>query len=808
MPEKSINAYFRIGLKLLASIGCTELLIMTGFRLMHIETWMSPLLIDLTDALLLCVVASFLIFYWVVNPMKILEEREKAKEALASLARFPEENPSPVMRFSFDGAILYANSASLPLRKLWDSELGQKAPADIANSVMDVCGSGASKEVEVECGDTIFSLIMACSKNTQDINVYGRDITERKLMEDSLRSLTLRYKAILAAVPDIIMEVDNNKVYTWANKAGYEFFGDDIIGKEAALYFEGEQQIYKMVQPLFNGSDEVIYVESWQRRKDGGKRLLAWWCRVLKDSEGNVTGVLSTAKDITERKQAEEQIRNEKAFSEAMLDSLPGIFYLFDHTGRILRWNRTFETVSGYSAEEIAAMSPLDFFTGDDRTLIKESIGKVFETGATNVEGTFISKDGRRTPHYFFGVLFVLDGEPCCIGMGIDITQLKHLEAQLRHAQKMEAVGTLAGGIAHDFNNILNVIMGYGSMVYDSLEAGSRSREQMNEVLIAADRATDLTKRLLIFSRKQAVEVRPININELILGLQKMLVRIIQESIDFNLDLAASPLIVLADAGQIEQVLINLASNARDAMQEGGRLTIGTKLEEIDDEYVAAYGYGMPGKYALITVADTGHGMDAETQKKIFEPFFTTKGIGEGTGLGLAISYGIIKQHGGYINVHSEPGQGTVFKIYMPLSEEAVSPDKKTEADIPVEGGNETILLTEDDASIRTFLRLLMESFGYNVITAEDGEDAITKFMENREQISLVLIDMIMPKKNGKEVSEAIRKVNSGTKILFMSGYTMDIINTNELTEAGFDFIQKPFHPRNLLIKMREVLDR
>ncbi len=686
MPEKSINAYFRIGLKLLASIGCTELLIMTIFRFIRIETWMPPLLIDLTDTLILCVMASFLILYWVVNPMKILEEREKAKEAITSLARFPEENPSPVMRFSFDGAILYANSASLPLRKLWNSELGQKVPAEIANSVMDVCGLGVSKEVEVECGDTIFSLIMACSKSTQDINVYGRDITERK--------------------------------------------------------------------------------------------------------------------------QAEEQISKEKSFSEAMLDSLPGIFYLFDHTGRFLRWNRAFETVSGYSAEEIAAMSPLDFFTGDDRTLIKKSIGKVFETGATNVEGTFISKDGRRTPQYFSGILFVLDGEPCCIGMGIDITQLKHLEAQLRHAQKMEAVGTLAGGIAHDFNNILNVIMGYGSMVFDGLEVGSRSRDQMNEVLIAADRATDLTKRLLVFSRKQAVEVKPININELILGLQKMLVRIIQESIDFKLDLTGSSLIVLADAGQIEQVLINLASNARDAMQEGGRLTIGTKLEEIDDEYVAAYGYGMPGKYALITVADTGQGMDAETQKKIFEPFFTTKGIGEGTGLGLAISYGIIKQHGGYINVHSEPGQGTVFKIYMPLSEEAVSPDKKTEADIPVEGGNETILLTEDDASIRTFLRILVESFGYNVITAVDGEDAITKFMENREQISLVLIDMIMPKKNGKEVSEAIRKVNSGIKILFMSGYPMDIINTNELTESGYDFIQKPFHPRNLLIKLREVLDR
>jgi CheY-like chemotaxis protein len=369
-------------------------------------------------------------------------------------------------------------------------------------------------------------------------------------------------------------------------------------------------------------------------------------------------------------------------------------------------------------------------------------------------------------------------------------------------------VGTLAGGIAHDFNNILNVIVGYGSLVMDKLEAGSPAKEHINQLLIAADRAAILTKRLLVFSRKQPVELKFIDINELILDLQKMLVRIIRESIDFNLDLAEMPLIVLADAGQIEQVLINLAVNAKDAMQGGGRLTISTGLEEMDDEYVALYGYGKPGRYALIKVSDTGHGMDAETQQKIFEPFFTTKSMGEGTGLGLAITYGIIKQHGGFINVYSEPGQGSVFKIYLPLSEEAASPVRKMEADSPVMGGNETVLVAEDDASVRELTKIILESFGYTVISAEDGEDVITKFMANRECIRLVLIDIIMPKKNGKEAGEAIRKVNPGIKILFESGYTMDIIKTNELAEAGFDFIQKPFLPRNLLIKVREILDR
>ena len=384
----------------------------------------------------------------------------------------------------------------------------------------------------------------------------------------------------------------------------------------------------------------------------------------------------------------------------------------------------------------------------------------------------------------------------------------KKLEAQLRHAQKMEAVGTLAGGIAHDFNNILNVIIGYGTMVMDRIGDDQLSKEQMNEVLTAADKAVILTKRLLVFSRKQIVEVKPVNVNETILSIQKMLVRIIRESIDFKLDLTDRTLVVMADAGQIEQVLMNLTTNAMDAMPEGGCLTIGTGLQELDDEYVAAHGYGKPGMYALITVADTGYGMDAETQKKIFEPFFTTKGIGEGTGLGLAVSYGIIKQHGGYINVYSESGQGTVFRIYLQLIEESAFSVKEIEPTVPVKGGTETILVAEDDASLRKLTRIVLESYGYNVITAEDGEDAITKYTENRGRIDLVILDMIMPKKSGKEACEEIKKLSPGTKILFLSGYTMDIIKTRELTEAGFDFILKPVVPRDLVRKVREILDK
>ncbi|MDD2336704.1 MAG: ATP-binding protein [Geobacteraceae bacterium] len=515
-------------------------------------------------------------------------------------------------------------------------------------------------------------------------------------------------------------------------------------------------------------------------------------------------------RDVSERKRAAEILKEEKSFIENALNSMKDIFFVFDLEGRLIRWNETINAVTGYSDREIALMKPLELLRSNDAWKIAKVIQTAAKEGSATADVLLVTKDGRQISYEFRASRLVDNtGELIgIIGVGSDLTERKKLESQLRHSQKMEAVGTLAGGIAHDFNNILNVILGYGSMVMDTLETGCPSKEHMREVLIAADRAADLTKRLLVFCRKQDVEVTSVNINGLILGLQGMLSRIIVESIEFNLCLADRPLIVLADEGQIEQVLINLSTNAKDAMPDGGRLTISTRLEELDEAYVAAYGYGKPGRYALITVADTGQGMDEGTQQKIFEPFFTTKGIGEGTGLGLAICYGIIKQHSGFIKVYSEPGKGTLLKIYLPLCEESACPDKSTVVAVPVIGGNETVLVAEDNASLRTLTRIVLESFGYRVISAEDGEDAITKFTENSENIGLALLDMIMPKRNGKEVSEAILKVNPRVKVLFSSGYTMDIIKSKESTATDFDFIHKPYLPKDLLIKVREILDR
>jgi len=364
-----------------------------------------------------------------------------------------------------------------------------------------------------------------------------------------------------------------------------------------------------------------------------GRRIMLLNARQIERAWGRV--ILLAIEDITEssrmesgRKQAQKTLKEERLFIENALNSLQDVFFVFDLEGRFLRWNKSLTGVTGYTDEEISQLTPVDLFRGDDINRIAAAIQVVATTGSVKVDALFTTKNEKQISYSFSASLLRgPSGTPMAIcGLGRDVTEQKMLVSQLLHAQKMEAIGTLAGGIAHDFNNILNVIMGYGNIVADTLAADSPAKEDMHEVLIAAGRAADLTKRLLLFSRKQAVEVKPININELILGLQKMLARIIRESIEFHLDLTDTPLIVSADTGQVEQVLINLVSNAGDVMLEGGRLQIATRLAKIDAEYVNAYGYGRPGKYALITVADSGQGMDVETQQKIFEPFFHHKG--------------------------------------------------------------------------------------------------------------------------------------------------------------------------------------
>jgi nitrogen-specific signal transduction histidine kinase/CheY-like chemotaxis protein len=392
-------------------------------------------------------------------------------------------------------------------------------------------------------------------------------------------------------------------------------------------------------------------------------------------------------------------------------------------------------------------------------------------------------------------------------GLISNITPLKQLEAQLRQAQKMEAVGQLAGGIAHDFNNILTAIIGYGNLLRMKLARDSALRTYVEQILASSERAANLTHSLLAFSRKQIIDLKPIDINAVITRVERLLQRLIGEDIEFRTVLCPGSLPVLADSVQMEQVLMNLVTNARDAMPGGGMLLIETAVFEMGEEFQRTHAYGKPGSYALVAVSDTGMGMDERTRAKIFDPFFTTKDVGKGTGLGLAMVYGIVKQHSGYINVYSEPGKGTSFKLYFPLTGSLNRP-------VPVEipsvshQGTETVLLAEDDAEVRKLTRTVLQDFGYRVIDAVDGEDAVLKFKADPAAVDLLVFDIIMPKQNGKEAYMEIRDLRPGIKALFMSGYTADVAHKKGILETGLDFVLKPISPTDFLKKVREVLDR
>lgn len=384
----------------------------------------------------------------------------------------------------------------------------------------------------------------------------------------------------------------------------------------------------------------------------------------------------------------------------------------------------------------------------------------------------------------------------------------KKLESQLLQSQKMEAVGQLAGGIAHDFNNILTAITGYAEIISLRMEQGSPLRHFIGQVLTSAARAAELVQGLLSFSRRQVQKPKPVDLCEIVRGLKDMLGRIIREDIDFRTSVSCRPLAVLAAKGQVEQMLMNFVTNAKDSMPYGGILSIDVAPFVMDTEFVKSHGFGIPGNYACITVADTGCGMDEETRKRIFEPFYTTKEVGKGTGLGMFIIYGIVQQHNGFIYLNSEPGNGTVFRVYLPLTtvESVDAPD--ADAARPTLGGPETILLVEDDATVRELHRLILEDAGYTVIEAIDGEDGLAKFGEHWSKIDLLATDVVMPKLDGKRLHQEIERVRPGMKVLFMSGYTKDIVIDRGILDVQSNYIAKPVTSSELLLKVRNILDQ
>lgn len=523
--------------------------------------------------------------------------------------------------------------------------------------------------------------------------------------------------------------------------------------------------------------------------------------------------------DISERKLAQIALQNMNA-SLALkneqnrkllraVEQSPVTIMITDTEGKIEFVNPKFTELTGYSAQEVMGQSANILKT--DMTP-PETFIKMWETIATGKtwEGEFVNKRKDGSIFYEHATISALYDDNGAITQYVavkeDITEKKSIMEQLIHSQKMESIGTLAGGLAHDLNNVLSVINGYATLAQLVTDKGKKEFKYVSEISRASSRAASLTNCLLAYSRKQQMNQQVQNLNLLIETVGSFITRIIHDNISFTLSLQDAPLGVNVDTVQIEQVLLNLATNARDAMPDGGAFSIATTTGTINEQYVATLGYGTPGRYAIITVTDSGHGMDAKTKLKVFDPFFTSKEAGKGTGLGLAMVMSIIRQHSGFIDLQSEPGKGSIFKLYLPLVDMGEIVAEPAEVYHQMEKAQGVILVAEDDAETRRALEELLTHAGYTVITAEDGQDAVEKFSTRRGEINLVITDVVMPRKSGKAASDEIRQMSKGVKFIFISGHSGSVIERDGCLEEGATVIEKPVMPFVLLRKIWEMI--
>ena len=524
-------------------------------------------------------------------------------------------------------------------------------------------------------------------------------------------------------------------------------------------------------------------------------------------------GLYQAIRYAIERQRGDDALRESEQRFRELAENVREVFFIVDpETGRSLYLSPAYDDVFGHSREHAYAAPNawLDTVHPEDR-------GRMLEALFASARGERDNEDAYRVVRPDGSIRWIRGrASPVrdatgrtirLVGIAEDITELRRTQDQLFRAQKMEAVGRLAGGVAHDFNNLLTAITGHAELVREDLREGDRLREDIEEILNAANRAAVLTKQLLAFSRRQVLAPRVVDLNALVANMDKMLRRLIGEDIDLRTVLGEDLGAVRADPGQLEQVLVNLAVNARDAMPQGGRLTLETGNVELDDAYVHAHEPVRPGPYVMLAVSDTGTGMTEEVQARIFEPFFTTKEAGKGTGLGLATVYGIVKQSGGYVWVYSEVGRGSAFKVYLPQVDEAPEALTARAPAVGTAGGTETILVVEDEAMVRSLARISLGKRGYRVLEAANGGEALQLTEQHTDPIHLMVTDLVMPGMSGQELAERLARLRPGMKVLYISGYTDRALMRESVLPPGAAYLEKPFTPDALARKVRAVLD-
>ncbi len=647
----------------------------------------------------------------------------------------------------------------------------------------------------------------------------ARDISERKRTESELALERSLLNALMENIPDYIYFKDTESHFFRTSRAHARMFGlrnaKEAIGKadmdffseeHARKAYEDEQRIIRTGEPLLNVEEK----ETWPDRPDT-------WALTSKmplhDQGSRIIGTFGISRDITERKRTEEALReSEKKYrmSESkyrnLIEVAPAAIWVVEN-GKMIFWNARFLEMFGYSHAELQGLPIESIFC-------REDLETAMALYASRAEGRllpksilqYVTKQGKVLWVETVGRKIDWEGKTAVLYFSSDVTERKILEERLAQAQKMEAIGQLTGGVAHDFNNIIQVITSCCEFLKGELT--EESHGLVAEITKAAQKAGALTAQLLAFSRKQILRPRVVNIEDIIRSMQMMLEKVIGEDIELRTFINPETGNFLADPGQMEQVLMNLVVNARDAMPSGGKLSIETSNRTFDEAYVRDHPGAKAGRYVRIAVSDTGVGMDPETVSHVYEPFFTTKERGKGTGLGLSTVYGIVKQSEGYINCYSEMDRGTTFTIYLPLTLEEADTPLSSASGATAPRGTETILLVDDDPGVRNIARITLEKAGYGVIEASGGEEALSAAAARRGGIDLLMTDVVMPRMSGKELARKLEATCPGMKVLYLSGYTANVISHHGILEADLDFLQKPFSSFELLTKMREILDR
>lgn len=632
-----------------------------------------------------------------------------------------------------------------------------------------------------------------------------------KQAEEKMACLAHQWQSTFDAVKDAIFILDADQRIVRTNQAAEDLFqrpADAMSGRHCWEIVHGTTEPIPEC-PLLRGRQSL-------QRETRELRMGEFWFEVtvdpILDAENRLTGVVHIMSDITERKQAEEKIRqSEESYRNIFQNAQVGLFRTRISDGKILESNDQLARMFGYNNREEFIAEYATWKNYVDPGTRERMLEQIHQNGfIENFEARFYRKDRSIFWARYSARLYPEQG--WIEGVAQDITEHKRVEEeraklqeQLQQAQKLESIGRLAGGVAHDFNNMLSVVLGYGEIILGDLHQEDPLRDKVQEMVNAGQRAKALTSQLLAFSRKQTLQPQVLDLNNQIRNTEKMLRRLLAEDIELSLIMAKDLPRVLFDPGQLDQVIINLAANARDAMPKGGRLLIETSVVHLDEAYAAAHHEINPGKYVMLAFTDTGYGMDQETLSRVFEPFFTTKEKGKGTGLGLSTVYGIVKQSGGHIWVYSEPGNGTTFKVYLPPTEAK----PKTQAEIvisPAPSGGEHILVVEDELSVRNLMKMLFSSLGYTVTVAANGDEALRLVEKMGVKPDLVITDVVMPKMSGKELIDRLRKTYPLLKALFMSGYTDNAIVHHGVLDPDTPFIQKPFNIQEIGKKVREVL--